>query len=95
MHTPSYFIIMRDFGKIGREAVVDPEMTYRGVIEAVTEANRGRSPVLFVHHIHDGTCEDITEQVFDEIDVDVEQERSDPIADSWDHMRDLYKHEVE
>lgn len=90
----SYFIVMRDFGKIGREAVVDPEMTYRGAVEAAATAIGDKTPVLFVHHVHDGVCEDITQQVFDEIDAGAEQEPCDPLAARFDHAYDIRKHEV-
>jgi hypothetical protein len=65
MQTPEYFVIMIDYGKLGREATVDPEMTWRGALDAVSTAAHDGLPICFVHHIHDGVCEDKTQDALD------------------------------
>jgi hypothetical protein len=60
----SYYVVMIDYGRAGREAIVDPEMTYRGAVEAVETAMGDGHSVQFVHYIEAGSVEDISEQVF-------------------------------
>jgi hypothetical protein len=61
MANHSYFVVAIDYGKRGIEAVVDPEVTRREVISRI--ASGEYSNISFVHHIHDGICEDVTERV--------------------------------
>ena len=65
--TFSYFVVMIDYGKRGREAVADPEITYRGIVERV--ASGEYKDILFIHHIDDTGVEDITEAVMHDADL--------------------------
>jgi hypothetical protein len=60
----SYFVVMIDFGRRGREAVVDPEMTRRGVIERIESREFDR--IAFIHHVHDDVVEDVTNELLKE-----------------------------
>jgi hypothetical protein len=59
---PSYFVVMIDFGRRGLEAVVDPEITERGVIGRLKTGEY--TNVAWVHHVHDGVCDDVTDSIF-------------------------------
>jgi hypothetical protein len=56
-----YYIVMIDYGRRGREAVVDPEITYRGIVDRV--ASGEYKDILFIHRYEDGAFEDVTEAV--------------------------------
>lgn len=73
-----YFIVMIDYGK-SREAIVDPETTRRGAVDLVHEAMFDGRSVSFVHHIHDGVCEDISDEVFYEVMHSL-AERGEPLS---------------
>ena len=60
----SYFVVMIDYGKRGREAIVDPEVTRREVISRIVSGEYGH--VNFIHHIDNGLVEDVTNELFDE-----------------------------
>lgn len=51
-----YFVVMIDYGRRGREAVVDPEITKREVISRVAS---GEYNISFIHEIVDSSVEDI------------------------------------
>ena len=59
----SYFVVMRDHGRLGMEAVVDPEITATGVIERLKSGEWDR--VVFIHRISDGLVEDVTDDLID------------------------------
>ena len=65
MIQPDYFIVMIDYGKPGREAIVDPQDNWSDVIDRVREAQSDGFTVSFVHHVHDGTVEDRSEEAFE------------------------------
>ncbi len=50
--TASYFVVMIDYGKRGREAVVDPEITRREVESRIRSGEYKN--ILFVHHVSVG-----------------------------------------
>ena len=58
--THSYYVVCEDYGRAGREAIVDPEETRRGVVDRIR--NGDYKPINFIHYIHDGVCEDVTNQ---------------------------------
>lgn len=60
----SYFVVMIDYGRRGREAIVDPEMTRRGVVERIQSREFDR--IAFVHHVHDDVVEDVTNELLKE-----------------------------
>ena len=59
----SYFVVMIDYGKRGREAIVDPEVTRREVIARIVSGEYGH--VNFIHHIDNGLIEDVTNELVD------------------------------
>lgn len=60
--TVSYFVVMIDYGRRGLEAIVDPEITMRGV---VTRIECGEyTNVAWIHFCHDGIVEDVTDDMF-------------------------------
>jgi hypothetical protein len=60
----SYFVVMIDYGRRGREAIVDPEITRAEVASRIRSGEY--KPVHFIHHIHDGVCEDVTNDLLSE-----------------------------
>ena len=60
----SYFIVMQDYGRKGRESIVDPEETRRKVVDRIRHRDYG--PINFIHWIHDGICEDVTNEMLSE-----------------------------
>jgi len=60
---PSYFVVMVNFGRKGSEAIVDPEMTARGAVALVRDTLAKGKGIDFVHHIHHGEVEDVTDAV--------------------------------
>jgi hypothetical protein len=59
----SYFVVMRDYGRCGMEAVVDPEITAAGVIERIKSGEWDK--IVFIHRISDGLVEDVTDELID------------------------------
>lgn len=60
----SYYVVMVDYGNRGREAIVDPEITRRGVIERI--ASGEYKHIVFIHHVDDLLVEDVTDELVDE-----------------------------
>lgn len=88
-----YFVVMIDYGRRGREAVVDPEVTRREVISRVASGEYRN--ICFIHEIVDCTVEDVTEDILAEAALPViESDELDLQALRCDHTRDLRKHEV-
>jgi hypothetical protein len=87
-----YFVVMIDYGRRGREAVVDPEITRRGVISRVTSGEYQN--ISFIHEIVENSVEDVTEAILAEAALpQVPPEDVDLQASRLDHARDLRKHE--
>ena len=59
-----YFVVMIDYGRRGREAVVDPEITRREVISRVVSGEYKN--ISFIHEIADSSVEDITADILSE-----------------------------
>ncbi len=87
-----YFVVMIDYGRRGREAVVDPEITKREVISRV--ASGEYKNISFIHEIADSSVEDITDDVLSAAALpDFAMSEADLQAGDFDHARDLRKHE--
>ena len=87
-----YFVVMIDYGRRGREAVVDPEMTRRDVISRV--ASGEYKNISFIHEIADRSVDDVTEAILAEAALpDIAVSETDLQASQFDHARDLRKHE--
>src|SRR5260221_6581383 len=88
-----YFVVMIDYGRRGREAVVDPEITRREVIARV--ASGEYKNISFIHEIADAAVDDITAQILAEAAVpEIAVTAADLQASRFDHARDLRKHEA-
>ena len=88
-----YFVVMIDYGRRGREAVVDPEITRREVISRV--ASGEYKNIAFIHEIVDSTVADVTEDILGEAALpELPPSEADLQAARLDHVRDLRKHEA-
>jgi len=87
-----YFVVMIDYGRRGREAVVDPEVTRREVVSRIASGEYRN--VSFIHEIAENLVEDVTEAILAEAALpQVAAEDADLQAIRLDHARDLRKHE--
>ncbi len=59
-----YFVVMIDYGRRGREAIVDPEITRREVVSRV--ASGEYKNISFIHEIDDSAVDDITAEILAE-----------------------------
>lgn len=88
-----YFVVMIDYGRRGREAVVDPEITRREVIARI--ASGEYKNIGFIHEITDQAVEDVTEEILAEAALpEIASAEADLQANRFDHARDLRKHEA-
>jgi hypothetical protein len=87
-----YFVVMIDYGRRGREAIVDPEITRREVVSRVASGEYRN--ISFIHEIADCSVEDITADILSEAALpDIGATGADLQASHFDHIRDLRKHE--
>ena len=87
-----YFVVMIDYGRRGREAIVDPEVTRREVVSRIASGEYRN--ISFIHEIADCSVEDITAEILSEAALPVIAESgADLQASHFDHIRDLRKHE--
>jgi hypothetical protein len=87
-----YFVVMIDYGRRGREAIVDPEITRREVISRI--ASGEYKNISFIHEVADQTVEDVTEDILTEAALpEIVTLGTELQAASFDHVRDLRKHE--
>jgi hypothetical protein len=88
-----YFVVMIDYGRRGREAIVDPEVTRREVIARV--ASGEYKNISFIHEIADSAVGDITAEILAAAALpEIPVTGADLQAGRHDHARDLRKHEV-
>lgn len=88
----SYYVVMQDFGRKGREAIVDPEITRREVVSRL--ASGEYKNVSFIHHV---TMNDVPQDVTAELLVEAgfSDAPLSPVnrqAAQFDHARDIIKH---
>lgn len=89
-----YFVVMIDYGRRGREAIVDPEITRRQVVARVTSGEYGN--ISFIHEVAGSSVEDITAEILEEAAlIEIEPEEVDLQAIRLDHLRDLRKHTLD
>lgn len=87
-----YFVVMIDYGRRGREAVVDPEITRREVVSRI--ASGEYKNISFIHEIVDRSVEDVTEEILSEAAVpEIADDALDLQAARFDHAHDLRKHD--
>jgi hypothetical protein len=86
-----YFVVMIDYGRRGREAVVDPEITRREVVSRV--ASGEYKNITFIHEVADAVVDDITAEILAEALPESSTSAAQFRAAQLDHARDLRKHE--
>jgi hypothetical protein len=87
-----YFVVMIDYGRRGREAIVDPEVTRREVVSRIASGEYRN--ISFIHEIADTCVNDITAEILAEAALpDIADTGTDIQANRFDHARDLRKHE--
>jgi hypothetical protein len=88
-----YFVVMIDYGRRGREAVVDPEITRREVISRVASGEYRN--ISFIHEIADSAVDDVTAEILAEAALpEIPMTHADLQAAEFDHRRDHRKHET-
>ena len=89
-----YFVVMIDYGRRGREAIVDPEITRREVISRI--ASGEYKNISFIHEIDGGSVEDLTEDILAEAALPeiAASDAAELQAAGFDHAHDLRKHEL-
>ena len=88
-----YFVVMIDYGRRGREAVVDPEVTRREVISRIASCEYQN--ISFIHEVAGHTVADVTDEILCEATLpELAGTEADIQASRFDHARDLRKHEV-
>ena len=91
-NTMQYFVVMIDYGRRGREAIVDPEITRREVVSRIASGEYRN--ISFIHEIAGSVVEDVTADILAEAALpEIEAEDVDLLASRFDHARDLRKHE--
>lgn len=87
-----YFVVMIDYGRRGREAIVDPELTRREVVSRIVSGEYAN--ISFIHEIVESSVEDITDDILAEAALpEVALTGANLQANTLDHVRDLRKHE--
>jgi hypothetical protein len=87
-----YFIAMVDYGRRGREAVVDPEVTRTGMIALVRSGELKN--IIFIHEVNDYgdghmMVTDVTDEIMAEAGASEEITRFDHSAARADHIVSL------
>lgn len=88
-----YFVPMIDYGRRGRQAIVDPELTRRNIVDRIKSGEYQN--IAFIHRIRDCTVEDVTNEMLAEAGFYKEPVEVDHRSIRWDHDRDLRKHSFE
>jgi hypothetical protein len=92
-HRLQYFVVMIDYGRRGREPIVDPEITRREVISRVISGEYRN--ISFIHEIADCAVDDVTAEILAEAALlEVRATGADLQASRFDHARDMRKHEA-
>jgi hypothetical protein len=87
-----YFVVMIDYGRRGREAVVDPEVTRREVVSRV--ASGEYKNISFIHEVVDRAVDDVTEDILAEAALpEIAVDGAELQDCRFDHARDLRKHD--
>ncbi len=69
---PSYFVVMVDHGRLGLEAVVQPELTRRNVVDMIKSGELKN--IRFIHHVDDFLVDDVTTELLDEAEAEIKIE---------------------
>src|SRR5438128_6263586 len=85
-----YFVVMIDYGRRGREAIVDPEITRREVISRVASGEYNN--ISFIHEVADSSVDDVTAEILAAAAIpEIPNDTADLQAGRFDHARDLRK----
>lgn len=85
-----YFVVMIDYGRRGREAIVDPEITRREVVSRVVSGEYRK--ISFIHAVADFSVDDVTDEILAEAAVpQIPLDGAELQAGRFDHARDLRK----
>ena len=88
-----YFVVMIDYGRRGREAIVDPEITRREVVSRVASGEYRN--ISFIHEIDDAAVDDVTAEILAEAALpEIPATGADLQAGRFDHARDIRKAEA-
>lgn len=60
----SYYVVMIDYGRLGLEAIVQPEVTRREVVARIVSGEY--QDISFIHLVEDGLVDDVTTELLDE-----------------------------
>ncbi len=60
----SYFVVMQDFGRLGLEAVVQPEITRREVVSRIRSGEY--RDIVFIHLVDGMYIENLTKEILAE-----------------------------
>jgi hypothetical protein len=88
-----YFVVMIDYGRRGREAIVDPEITRREVISRIASGEYGN--ISFIHEIEGSAVDDVTADILAEAALpEIPATGAELQASRFDDARDRRKHET-
>ncbi len=62
----SYYVVMIDYDRKGREAIVDPELTRQNVIDRIASGEYDHERIVFIHHVDGMYIEDCTKELISE-----------------------------
>ena len=85
----SYFVVMVET-KFGLEAIVQPEITRREVVSRIKSGEY--ADIQFIHHIDGLFVEDVTAELIDAAELELENEYTDRMAAAFDRANDYRKH---
>jgi hypothetical protein len=84
---------MIDYGRRGREAIVDPEITRRELISRVVSGEYKN--ISFIHEIAGCAVDDVTAEILAKAaHPEIRPTGADLQASCFDHAADLRKHEA-
>ena len=90
------YILMVNFGRLGLEANVQPELTRRAIIEQARDIiAEGRNSIEFIKLVEGNECSDVTDEIIEAawLSMDVEK-YNDKHAAKFDHNQDDRKEAV-
>lgn len=62
-----YYVVMLEYGRRGRESIVDPEVTRREVVSRIRSGEYPRDTISFIHHVTmNDVPADVTAELIDE-----------------------------
>ncbi len=94
-----FYILMIDYGRRGLEAVCQPELTRRAIVEQACDVIKSADrSIAFVKYVDGNFIEDVTADIMDEAETEIVSVGLATNAQREmarrDHARDLRKHSV-